>query len=57
MTAENSSPQTVSDMLRLTGENTNQFMAKIAEHIEKLEARIIELEDQLTENQNDSNQK
>ena len=42
---------TVPQMLKLTGQNTSEFMAQVAEHVEKLEqvvadltARIAELE-------------
>lgn len=33
----------VSDMIRLTANNSNEFMKQIADHIEVLEAKIIEL--------------
>jgi hypothetical protein len=39
MTNENLQP-TVPQMLRMTGENTSEFMKQIADHIEKLEAEI-----------------
>jgi hypothetical protein len=42
---------TVPEMLRMTGENTAEFMMQVADHIERLEkaveelkARIVELE-------------
>ena len=37
----------VSNMLRSTSTNTTNFLNQIADHIEKLEARIIELEQEL----------
>jgi len=43
-----------SDMLRITADNTHQFMQQVADHIDKLEesvdtltARIVELEAQI----------
>lgn len=39
----------VSNMLRTTSTNTTNFLNQIADHIEKLEARIIELEDKIAE--------
>jgi hypothetical protein len=33
----------VSEMLKLTGANTAEFMKQVAEHIDKLEERIAEL--------------
>ena len=50
MTEEVKAP-TVPEMLRITGDNTAEFMMQVADHIEKLEkaveelkARIVELE-------------
>jgi len=50
MTEEIKAP-TVPEMLRMTGENTAEFMTQVANHIEKLEdavrglqARVAELE-------------
>jgi hypothetical protein len=49
--SENLTPPSVPDMLRMTGENTFEFMKQVADHIEKLEeavkalqARVEELE-------------
>jgi hypothetical protein len=49
--SENLPPVSVPDMLRVTGENTAEFMKQVADHIEKLEnavkglqARVEELE-------------
>lgn len=39
----------VSEMLRTTSTNTTNFLNQIADHIDKLEARIIELEHALGE--------
>ena len=46
-----------SDMLRITADNTHQFMQQVADHIDKLEesvatltARIVELEAQVGNN-------
>jgi hypothetical protein len=51
MTNENLTPPSVPEMLRMTGENTADFMKQVAAHIEQLEegikglqARIEELE-------------
>jgi uncharacterized protein Yka (UPF0111/DUF47 family) len=33
----------VSEMLKLTGANTSEFMKQVADHIDKLEERIAEL--------------
>ena len=48
---------THSDMLRITADNTHQFMQQVADHIDKLEesvatltARIVELEAQVGNN-------
>ena len=47
MTEENR--PTVVDMLRTTGNNTAEFMDKVAAHIEKLEQEIIRLEQRVQE--------
>lgn len=39
----------VSEMLKLTGANTAAFMLHVAEHIERLEQRIKELESKSNE--------
>lgn len=53
--SEDNTPKSVGEMLRFTGENTANFMIKVAEHIEKLETIIKELTDRVNEleNQND----
>jgi hypothetical protein len=33
----------VSEMLKLTGANTAEFMKQVADHVDKLEERIVEL--------------
>ena len=45
----------VSNMLRTTSTNTTNFLNQIADHIEVLEARILELETQLEAKCNDEN--
>ena len=37
----------VADMLRTTGLNTQEFMNRIADHIEKIEAENLELRERL----------
>jgi chaperonin cofactor prefoldin len=48
MSNENLQPS-VPEMLRMTGDNTAQFMEHVANHIEKLEQRVKELSDRITE--------
>ncbi len=45
----------VSDMLRTTSTNTTNFLNQIADHIDKLENRINELEQQLEATCKDEN--
>ena len=47
----NETPQTisVSDMLKKTGENTANFMIKVSEHIDTLEAEIAKLQERISE--------
>ena len=40
---------TVVDMLRTTGNNTAEFMDKVAAHIEKLEQEVIQLRQRVQE--------
>jgi hypothetical protein len=40
---------TISQMIRSTSANTNNFLMQVADHIVKLEQRIIELEQELSE--------
>lgn len=42
MTNENLQPN-VGQMLRMTGNNTAQFMEQVAVHLEKMEAEIVRL--------------
>jgi chaperonin cofactor prefoldin len=49
MTEEIKAPPTVPEMLRMTGDNTAQFMEHVANHIEQLEARVKELSDRISE--------
>jgi hypothetical protein len=39
----------VSDMLKMTGTNTAQFMAQVADHVDKLEETIVQLTNRITE--------
>ena len=39
----------VSEMLKLTGANTAEFMKQVAEHVDKLEERIAELANRIQE--------
>lgn len=55
---DNNKEVKVSDMLRQTVGNTNQLMMHIADHIDKLEAQIVELSSRvndLEKTQNDLN--
>lgn len=47
----NETPQTisVSDMLKKTGENTANFMIRVSEHIDSLEAEIVKLQERISE--------
>lgn len=55
MSNENLQP-TVSAMLRVTGANTANFMEEIANHIDKLEATIVELQTRIAELENKDGQ-
>ena len=48
MTEEVKAP-TVPEMLRMTGENTAEFMMQVANHIEKLEKAVADLKDRIAE--------
>jgi len=39
---------TVSQMLRMTGVNTAQFMDQVAQHVEKLEMEVVRLQERVT---------
>ena len=45
---------TVPQMLRMTGENTAQFMEQVADHIDKLEAEVARLTARVNELEGDS---
>ena len=52
MSNENLAPPnlpTVPEMLRITGGNTAAFMDQVAEHIDKLEAEIVQLRHRIQE--------
>lgn len=49
MTTENLTPPSVADMLRMTGENTNNFMMHVAEHVDKLEQKVLQLQQRVKE--------
>jgi hypothetical protein len=53
---ENLTPPSVSDMVRLTGVNTNQFMEQVAQHIDKLEAQVVTLKDRISELESKQNE-
>ena len=46
---ENLTPPSVSDMLRITGGNTAAFMDQVADHIDKLEAEVLQLQNRVAE--------
>ena len=49
---------TVSEMLRMTGQNTDNFMKQVAEHIDRLEEQVRTLANRVIElekSQNDAN--
>lgn len=48
MSNENLQPS-VPEMLRMTGDNTAQFMEHVATHIEKLERQVKELSDRIAD--------
>ena len=52
MSNENLAPPnlpTVAEMLRVTGANTAEFMKQVAEHIDKLEAEVVQLTQRVKE--------
>jgi len=46
---ENLTPPSVPEMLRLTADNTAEFMKQVASHIDKLEESIVQLTNRITE--------
>ena len=49
MSNDNLMPLGVPDMLRLTGENTAEFMKQVADHVDKLEKAVVQLQDRIKE--------
>lgn len=49
MSNETPQPISVSDMLKKTGENTANFMIRVSEHIDNLEAEIVKLQTRVLE--------
>jgi predicted transcriptional regulator len=49
MNTENLTPPSVSEMLRITGSNTANFMEQIADHIDKLEQEVLKLQERVKE--------
>ena len=49
MTEETAQTISVSDMLKKTGENTANFMIRVSEHIDTLEAEIVKLQERIAE--------
>jgi phage shock protein A len=39
----------VPEMLRLTGTNTAEFMKQVAEHVDKLEQAVVQLQNRIAE--------
>jgi hypothetical protein len=39
----------VSEMLKLTGANTAEFMKQVAEHVDKLEQAVVQLQNRIAE--------
>jgi hypothetical protein len=46
----------VSDMLKLTGSNTADFMKRVADHIDDLEHQIVLLQERVTEFESAANE-
>jgi polyhydroxyalkanoate synthesis regulator phasin len=44
---ENLNPPSVSQMIRMTSENNNVFMQQIADHIDKLEQSVLDLQQRI----------
>jgi hypothetical protein len=49
MVNENLTPPSVSEMIRMTADNSVVFMQQVAEHIDKLEGSILELQKRIAE--------
>ena len=52
---DNLTPPTVGQMVRMTAENTAQFMAQIADHIDQLEAKVADLSARITTMEGNAN--
>lgn len=46
---ENLTPPSISQMLKLTGANTAVFMEQVANHVDKLEQQVLELQQRIAE--------
>jgi hypothetical protein len=46
---ENLTPPSVSEMIRMTADNSVVFMQQVAEHIDKLEASVLQLQHRIAE--------
>jgi hemerythrin-like domain-containing protein len=56
MSGENLAPPSVSEMIRVTANNSVAFMEQIAEHIDKLEQTVLDLQKRIADlegNRND----
>jgi hypothetical protein len=53
---EDLTPPSVADMLRVTGENTSNFMFYVSEHIEKLEQEVVRLQSRIVELESKQNE-
>jgi ubiquinone biosynthesis protein UbiJ len=47
--SENTTPMTVSEMLRMTNEKTSSFMLQVADHLDTLEAEVARLQARVTD--------
>jgi len=50
--SEETKELSVSDMLKLTGSNTADFMKRVAEHVDELENKISMLQERIVELEN-----
>jgi hemerythrin-like domain-containing protein len=49
MTEEAQAPKSVSEMVRITAENQQVFLTQIAEHVDKLENALVQLQNRIVE--------
>jgi hypothetical protein len=49
MSNENLQPQSIPEMLRITGLNQSQFMEQVAQHMDKLEADLAQAKARIAE--------